>query len=261
MYHATAVLSCAGYRDKTLTADLVITAPAAPGAPGREGTPAPQSPAEEQPAPGQPPAEEGRSITENPPPADPEKTDPDSPAWVNPFADVHADDPFYEAVRFVNQRGLFIGVSDFLFAPSVTMTRAMFVTVLGRLAEVDVAEYTYSSFSDVAPGLWYSEYVEWAAQKQIILGYGDGRFGPNDLITKEQAALIIARYAELIGQSTASSVSLAGYADVEDVSSWALDAMTWAVENNIYVSDGISLDPQEPASRAVVAMMLYGFAK
>ena len=161
----------------------------------------------------------------------------------------------------MNQRGLFIGVSDTQFAPSLTMTRAMFVTVLGRLAGVNTEAYPASSFSDAAPGQWYSAYVEWAAENGIVLGYGDGKFGPDDLVTKEQAAVIIARYAAYIGQSIASVGSLAGYADAEDVSVWAIDAVTWAAENHIYVSDGIRLTPREPASRAIVAMMMHGFAE
>ena len=181
--------------------------------------------------------------------------------WKNPVKDVSESDPYYDAVRFVNENGLFIGVAADEFAPDTTMTRAMFVTVLGRLAKVDVSSYISSSFKDVKTGLWYSEYVEWAAENGIILGYGDGRFGPEDLITKEQAALIIARYAKLCGINTTSVNALFVYADSQDVSEWATDAVAWADQNDIYVLDNGWLNPQKFASRATVAMMLKAFVE
>lgn len=191
--------------------------------------------------------------------------EPAIPQVVNelPFIDVYVTDAYYDAVKFVYDNGLFKGVSDKEFDPSGTMTRAMFVTVLGRLAKVDVSAYTESSFTDVEPiGTWnYAPYVEWAAQNGIVLGYGDGRFGPNDLITKEQAAVIIARYAKYTGADTSSINTLAGYADGETVSDWAFDAVTWADDMNIYVLENGLLNPQAPASRAVVAMMLWAYVK
>ena len=190
-------------------------------------------------------------------PADaPEET---GAAWDNPFRDVDENDAYYRAVRFVYENGLFIGVSGTEFAPRLTMTRAMFVTVLGRLADVDVSLYPFTSFSDVKPGLWYSEYVEWAVENGIVLGYGDGRFGPDDLITTEQAALIICRYARLCGIDTSSDQALDAYPDAKDVSGWALEAVEWAVQNGIYVIEDGVLKPRSFASRATVAMMMYRF--
>ena len=198
-------------------------------------------------------------------PAPAPAAEPAIPQVVNelPFIDVFVTDAYYGAVKFVYDNGLFKGVSDKEFDPSGTMTRAMFVTVLGRLAKVDVSAYTESSFTDVEPiGTWdYAPYVEWAAQNGIVLGYGDGRFGPNDLITKEQAAVIIARYAKYTGVDTSSINTLAGYADGETVSDWAFDAVAWADDVNIYVLENGLLNPQAPASRAVVATMLWAYVK
>ncbi len=188
---------------------------------------------------------------ENDKPEEPEET-----GWKNPFRDVSENDVFYEAVKFVNENGLFIGVEADRFAPESTMTRAMFVTVLGRLAGVDVSGYKTTSFTDVETGLWYSEYVEWAAEEGIILGYGDGTFGPEKLVTREQAVLIIQRYVKMCGIAADPSDYDLLVSDVGEVSDWALDAVKWGCENNIYVLDGGLLKARQPSSRANVAMLL-----
>lgn len=181
-------------------------------------------------------------------------------AWVNPFIDIFESDDCYEAVRFVYENGIFRGVSENEFAPATTMTRAMFVTVLGRLAAVDESAFSGTSFSDVLAGEWYSAYVEWASRNGIINGYGDDTFGPNDEITVEQAAVIIARYAEFMGVEVESETTLDGFADAADVADWAADQMAWAVENGIYNTEEF-LNPKAPASRSLIAEMLYAFSE
>lgn len=179
--------------------------------------------------------------------------------WNNPFTDINKTDSYYNAIQFVYENGLFKGVSDTEFAPETTMTRAMFVTVLGRLAGVDTMYFYGSSYDDVILGEWYAPYVEWASEYGIVNGYGDGRFGVNDKITIEQAAVIMARYAEYIGLSTSSDMTLLHYQDNEKISSWAIEQMKWAVENKIYSVDGYYLNPQSPAKRSLVAEIIYSF--
>ena len=181
-------------------------------------------------------------------------------AWVNPFIDIFESDDCYEAVRFVYENGIFRGVSENEFAPATTMTRAMFVTVLGRLAAVDESAFSGTSFSDVPAGEWYSAYVEWASRNGIVNGYGDDTFGPNDEITVEQAAVIITRYAEFMGVEVESETTLDGFADAADVADWAADQMAWAVENGIYNTEEF-LNPKAPASRSLIAEMLYAFSE
>ncbi len=182
------------------------------------------------------------------------------PGWSNPFTDIPADADYLNAIEYVYENGLFKGISPTEFGPEVTMTRAMFVTVLGRLAGVDVSGYTNVSFEDVVPGEYYAPYVEWATQNGIIMGYGDGTFGVNDQITIEQAAVIIARYAKLTGVDVTSAFSLEAYEDMGDIDAWALEAMMWIVENAIYQADSY-LNPLAPAPRRLIAEMLYNFAK
>ena len=182
-------------------------------------------------------------------------------AWANPFTDVAADAAYIDAIEFVYENGLFQGVSETEFAPDVTMTRAMFVTVLGRLSGVNAADFAGASFADVVEGEWYAPYVAWAAQNGIVLGYGDGNFGVNDEITVEQAVVIMARYASFIGQDITAAADLSVYADAAEVADWALSQMQWAVAQNIYAGAAGELNPKDPAARALVAEILYAFAK
>jgi hypothetical protein len=181
--------------------------------------------------------------------------------WANPFADIASDAAYIDAIEFVYENGLFQGVSANEFAPDVTMTRAMFVTVLGRLNGVNAADFAGASFDDVVAGEWYAPYVAWAAQNGIVVGYGDGKFGVNDEITVEQAAVIMARYAAFIGMDISAAADLGAYADAGEVADWALSQMKWAVAEEIYAGVNGELNPKDPASRALVAEILYAFAK
>ncbi|MDD4774490.1 MAG: S-layer homology domain-containing protein [Eubacteriales bacterium] len=180
-------------------------------------------------------------------------------AWVNPFGDVSENDGYHDAMKFVNQKGLFFGVSDSEFGPEITMTRAMFVTVPGRLAGIDTAMYEDVSFNDVQAGQWYTPYVEWAVQKGIVSGYDADTFGPDDIITTEQAVTILYRYAQLTDEDIGDSLSLVRYADAKSVSDWAKNAMEWAVGNKIYTGAGDKLSAKTEASRGLVAQMLYNY--
>ncbi len=177
---------------------------------------------------------------------------------VWPFTDVPPEAPYYDAVRYVYENRLCIGVSDTEFAPDVTMTRAMFVTVLGRMAGAQVDDYAESLFDDVPAGEWYSAYVGWASSAGIVLGYGDGTFGPTKKITVEQAAVIIARYAAFCGLPTVGDADLTDYADGAAVPDWAASAVQWAITEKLYEPHG-TIDPQAPAQRWLVASMLRGF--
>lgn len=182
-------------------------------------------------------------------------------AATSPFVDVSVDAPYFDAVLYVYNNGIINGVSEteMVFAPDTTMTRAMFVTVLGRMSGVNMADYPVVTFADCEAGSWYAPYVEWAAQAGIVKGYSAEAFGPMDEITVEQAAVILYRYIAYMGYNTAADAELANYADGAQVSEWAAEQMKWALANNIYVSD-TTLDPQAPAARSLVAEMLYNLS-
>ena len=120
---------------------------------------------------------------------------------------------------------------------------------------------TFNTFSDVSRSDWYGEAVEWAAANGIVNGYSDGRFGPNDPITREQLAAILYRYASFKGfdVSKADTTSLAGYPDAAKVSGYAVPAVQWAVGKGLINGVSGKLAPQNTATRAQVAAIIHRF--
>lgn len=172
------------------------------------------------------------------------------------FADV-ADSAWYKsAVDFASSHELFNGISDTQFGPDMLMTRAMLATVLYRL-EGEPYTAAANPFTDVEPDTWYTDAVIWANENQIVEGYGNGLFGTGDNVTREQLATILYRYMRYLGLDVSAAGSLSAYADGNQVSSWALEGVQWAVGSGIITGkDGGALDPGGAATRAEVATML-----
>ena len=173
------------------------------------------------------------------------------------FADVAFDADYYNAVVFAYVNGLFKGTFDTRFEPETAMTRAMFVTVLSRLAGADLTKYEKSAFSDVEDGTWYTAPVGWAADNGVVLGYEDETFRPDVKVTVEQAVAIIARYARSVGRDTAFYADLKDYADNKDVSDWAAADMRWVAFTGVYGGQDGNLLPKNDCPRWLVADMLY----
>ena len=148
------------------------------------------------------------------------------PAWAGVtdtgFSDVSPDAWYAEGVAYCKEHGLMNGTSATTFAPEEPMTRAMLMTVLYRLAGEPAAS-TSNPFTDVAAGTWYTDAVLWAQQNHIVSGYGDGRFGTNDPILREQLAVILWRYADSPETETTDVFS-----DKAAVSAYAANAVDWA---------------------------------
>lgn len=182
--------------------------------------------------------------------------------WKNPFNDVYASDSYYSAVKFVYENNLFKGTTTTKFAPDTTMTRAMFVTVLGRLAGVDVSRFKTSSYSDVpinATTTWYAPYVEWATQMGLVEGYGDGTFGPDNKITHQQMYQLMYKYTIFVeNKKTNISGTSINASDAEEVADWAKDAVKYASQQNFLVKVGTSsrIDPAGEAKRSELAQLL-----
>lgn len=174
-----------------------------------------------------------------------------------PFTDVKVTDWFYDAVEYVYDEGLMSGTSATTFAPNGTTTRGMIVTILHRLEGLPVVYG--ETFTDVAEGAYYADAVAWASGMGVVTGYGDGRFGPNDAITRQQLATILFRYAGFYGKNTVPRALLDDFKDADSVTDYAIDAMQWAVaEDLIKGSDGY-LNPNGFATRAQVATILERF--
>ncbi len=171
------------------------------------------------------------------------------------FDDVPEDNWAAQAVAFASGHELFQGTGGGKFSPEEPMSRGMLAVVLHNLERNPAA--VGGSFDDVNHQQWYGEAVTWAAEQGIVTGYGDGKFGPNDRITREQLAVILWRYA---GQPTASQDL--PFSDAEQASSWALAALGWATEQGIlHGKNGGILDPGGFATRAETAQMLMQFLK
>ena len=177
------------------------------------------------------------------------------------FRDIMLNDWFYSAVEFVYNNGIFQGTSQNTFSPFTSMTRGMFVTVLYRLDGMEPVE-PGMRFSDVDDeSLYYYSAITWAVDNNIVNGYSNGTFGPDDHVTREQMAAIIFRYADHKENDMAVAGALFdSFADRDDVSEFAINAMRWAVSNGIINgSDGMLL-PGSIASRAEVAQIISNYA-
>jgi len=208
--------------------------------------------------------ESGGGSVVTPPPTTPpgeDITNPDIPldpgdsSWENPYIDVSDTVWFYDAVRFVTEEGLMKGSGGGRFSPNVTLTRAMIVTILYRLeGEPDVSGEM--QFPDVKSGEWYSEAILWANQNGIVFGYGNGTFGWNDPVTREQAVTILFRYAKFKDLDVSASADLSKFTDMDDISDWAQDAMKWAVAVGIVQGrPGNRTAPGDTSNRAEIAMI------
>lgn len=178
------------------------------------------------------------------------------------YDDVRTDAWYYNAVTFVTDRGYFNGVSEMLFAPYIDMNRAMFVTVLGRMANVDTSKYMGLAFSDLEAGMYYVPYVKWANENGIVLGRSDTIFDPEASITREEMAAIMYRYCAYIGMDMTpkNTVFMERYTDRNEISDWAVTYVEWAVGCGLMrgMTDH-TIDPLEHASRAQVAQVIMNF--
>ena len=174
-----------------------------------------------------------------------------------PFNDVAYTSWYYDAVKFVYDKGIMDGVSYYKFAPDATITRGMVVTMLWRMAGEPYE--AAAGFTDVAAGRYYSTAVAWAARNGIVEGMTATTFAPDQAITREQLASILYRYAKWLGFSGYGS-DISGYTDAGKVSSYAYDAMSWAVRSGVVTGTSARvLDPQGTASRAAAAQMFMNF--
>jgi hypothetical protein len=190
-------------------------------------------------------------------------TDEETPlAAGNPFDDVKTADWFYDNVMYVYARGLMNGTAADKFSPQAPTTRGMIVTVLYRTAgEPDIAGLA-GPFDDVAAGLYYSDAVKWGAENAVILGYGDGSFGPNDDITREQLATILYRYEQFSGKTPPSAGPNQAFADETGISDYAKNAVSALVAQGIVTGKPNNIfDPKGKATRAEVAAMLHRFSE
>ena len=175
------------------------------------------------------------------------------------FSDVSPRDWFYKDVEYVYEKGIMDGIDKHTFAPDANLTRGMLVTILYRIEGEPITRGS-TDFTDVEHGRWYTKAVAWAASKDIVNGYGGGKFGPNDPVTREQLTTILYRYTAYKGESTtAFPGNLNRFKDAASVSNYAVDAANWAVGEGIINGSGDLFMPKSNATRAQVAAIIHRY--
>ncbi len=176
------------------------------------------------------------------------------------FQDVRPGDWCYDAVRWVFEAGLMNGTSATAFNPNTPTTRGQIVAILYRLEGSPVIGA--NQFHDVAPEAYYANAVSWASAGGIVNGYSDGTFRPNNLITREQLAAFLYRYAFQKGRDLSGRADLTVFTDAGQTASYAVEPLRWAVAAGLI--NGVTADTLSPggnASRAQVAVILNRFVQ
>lgn len=176
-----------------------------------------------------------------------------------PFTDVTAGDWYYDATDYVFSRKIMTGMNRKEFGPGVTLSRAQFATILYRMQEEPAVEYNGDVFPDVGDGQFYTYPAMWAKGTGVISGYEDGRFGPADTITREQMAVMMFRYANMLELDTSVRGDTSEFPDAGSVSSFADEAVQWAVGKELIRGDQNRINPQGSAERAQCATIIMRF--
>ncbi len=178
------------------------------------------------------------------------------------FKDVKKNDWFYEAVNYVYEKKLMNGTGKKEFSPNISTTRGMIVTILYRLE--GSPEVENSTFTDVASTEYYAKAVAWGEVNGIVKGYGEGKFGPNDVITREQLAAIMYRYSNYkkYDVSAGEDTNILSYNDISELSEYAVSSMQWACGESLVSGIGNNLlAPRGNATRSQVATILMRYCE
>lgn len=177
------------------------------------------------------------------------------------FTDVDPDQWYHDAIDWAVDNGILLGkAGSFKLRPTDATTRAEIIALMARIAGADKAQGTGTlSFPDAPAGSWYSNVLDWAVKNQLVFGYANGNFGPNDNLTREQLAVFLQRLAAFLGNDVKTSGDLSSFPDANKAT-YGSDALAWAVDNGIvYGNEDGTLDPTGMANRAQVAAMLQRF--
>lgn len=177
-----------------------------------------------------------------------------------PFGDISKTDWYYNSVKFVYQNKIIMGKTETLFKPNDKLTRGQLSTILWRM-EGSPKPVNGKDFADVRSEDYYYEAVTWASGKGIINGYGDGKFGPNKNVTREQLAVMIYNYARYKKKDMSKTVEISKYKDASGVASYGVIPVKWAIANKIISGkdNGTRIDPRGNASRAEASAMIQNY--
>lgn len=198
------------------------------------------------------------SSNQTPTPNTPDKA---NQGWRTPsYYDVPTTEWYHNAVLYVSEQGMMAGNNGY-FSPNDRLTRGMMAQILYNIEKTPGAGT--ASFPDVTSSDWFASAASWASTQGFMSGYSNGRFGPNDPITREQLAAILFRYSSTKGYNVSASAELSTFPDNAATSDWAVSAMRWAVGTGLLSGKtgvaGTRLDPTGTATRAEVAQILMNF--
>lgn len=175
------------------------------------------------------------------------------------YRDVDQSQWYHTAVDYVLEQGLMNGVSSDRFDPGGQTTRAMAVTMLYRMAGSPAPGPV--RFSDVEPGTWYADAVNWAVEAGVVTGVTADRFRPEDPVTRQQLAAILFRFAQAVDRESGASADLTAFRDNSQIDGYAAGPLAWAVGSGIITGrDGSLLAPRDKATRAELAVILMRLA-
>lgn len=188
-----------------------------------------------------------------------------SKLWISPYTDVKRTAWYFDAVEYCSTNNIMTGTSAVQFSPNSTLTRGQFVTILGRLYENSGKELKGAAqlpFTDVKSTAYYYKYLCWAYENKIISGVTQTRFAPNASITREQLCTILYNYTLYTGKDSSgvNKTLVYGYKDHQKISSWAKDAVAWAVDRKYLSGSNNALDPSGSATRAQAAVIIKNYA-
>lgn len=179
-----------------------------------------------------------------------------------PIQDIFSNDTnwIYNAAKYTYDKGIMSGTEYNVFEPDKTMERCMLAQILYNMENKPRVIY-HKQFEDVLENQWYSKAITWAYDNGIVKGYSGNRFGAVDYVTREQMAQMLMKYAQIKGYNTNARVDISGYTDAGKVSSWAGDAIRWAVATGVMKGKGDKLDPTGYTTRAEGAAMIKNFCE
>jgi len=190
----------------------------------------------------------------------------DASCVMSVYTDLDRTEWYHDAIHYCLEHTLMQSVDGSRFDPEGLTTRAMIITILWRLEGCPVVNYAMN-FEDVDADQWYIEAIRWAVSEKLIEGYGSGKFGTDDPITREQLVTVMWRYAICKGYnvSVGENTNILSYGDVSDAAEWAIPALQWACGSGVIqgIADGstVNLQPQGNASRAQTAAILQRFCE
>ena len=180
-----------------------------------------------------------------------------------PFVDVAGGTWYTDAVAYCYTNNYASGVTYARFQPDSELTRAQFVQILAKVEGVDLSTVAYKdTFKDVPKGKWFTNAILWAADFGVTGGIGNGLFGPNDKVTREQLASFMRTYAQKKGKNVSKTADITKYADYAQVSGWAREPLAWAVKAGVIGgTSATTLSPKNTATRAQVVVMIKAFCE